>query len=120
MALSVLHLEQGELPSHFDFFRRHLSQALPTRFLMLSTDSEEEVLCGVDIFMVVQKEAPRKGKGVQKLSFEKGSLEANIGLCLMYSERRIACVRHKSAKQTVEDMCTYICSSKQMFEFGGL
>lgn len=48
MALSALHLKQGELPSHFDFFRRHRSHALPTRFLILS-ESEENVRGGIVI-----------------------------------------------------------------------
>ena len=33
IALSALHRLQGLEPSHLDFFRRHLSQALHTRFL---------------------------------------------------------------------------------------
>jgi len=49
MALSALHRVQGELPSHFDFLSRQRSQALPTRFLMLSLESEEDVLCGADM-----------------------------------------------------------------------
>jgi hypothetical protein len=52
MALSALHLVHGWLPSHFDFFRRHLSQALPTRFLILSVESEEDVLRTADGGMV--------------------------------------------------------------------
>lgn len=52
MALSALHLVHGELPSHFDFLRRHRSQAFPTRFLMLS-ESVEEVRWGVGILGIV-------------------------------------------------------------------
>lgn len=52
MALSALHLEHGELPSHLDFLRRHRSQALPTRFLMLS-ESAEELRWGIGILGIV-------------------------------------------------------------------
>lgn len=61
MALSALHLLQGLAPSHydsqtkilevkarsrtFDFFNRQRSQALHTRFLMLSCASIELDLC---------------------------------------------------------------------------
>ena len=39
MALSARHLLHGELPSHLLFFKRHRSQALQTRFLILSAES---------------------------------------------------------------------------------
>lgn len=46
MALSALHLLQGLAPSHFDFFNLQRSQALQTRFLILSWVSIESVLWG--------------------------------------------------------------------------
>lgn len=52
MALSALHLVHGELPSHFDFLSRQRSQALPTRFRMLSVDSDDDVLCGPEVDMI--------------------------------------------------------------------
>jgi hypothetical protein len=45
MALSALHRLQGLAPSHFDFFNRQRSQALQTRFRMLSWASIELDLC---------------------------------------------------------------------------
>lgn len=41
MALSALQREQGLDPSHLDFFRRHRSQALHTRFRMLLSPGDD-------------------------------------------------------------------------------
>lgn len=59
-ALSALHLEQGFAPSHFDFFSRHLSQALHTLFLALSCCSSEKwEPCGDELeFMLHEAERP--------------------------------------------------------------
>lgn len=83
MALSALHLVHGELPSHLDFFRRHRSQALPTRFLRMS-ESDEDILwaatalgivCVFDVLLV------------EMLSV-KDQVQSNIsGLCLYFNKR---------------------------------
>lgn len=44
MALSALHLEHGDEPSHLLFFSLQRSQALHTRFRIASVESEEDVL----------------------------------------------------------------------------
>ena len=49
MAFFASQLEHGWLPSHLDFFRRHLSHALPTRFFRLFVKFREDVLCAADI-----------------------------------------------------------------------
>lgn len=49
MALSARQRVHGLEPSHLDFFIRQRSQALQTRFLSVSVDSEELVRDGADM-----------------------------------------------------------------------